>query len=213
MAEDLCVELVPLFQTLDYQDQMTVAKLVHKVTVTKGSLVLAPGDDQQLVILARGQLRVVQYTEQGDEHLQSLMQAGDYLGESWLFGAENESLTVIASQDSVVCTIQAHEFHQLLGQLPELSYQLLQATILRNNDLTKRVELLAIGRIYERVKAYFADLALQQGSNTIHLPFELKDVASYLGTTPETISRQLTKLKARGEIRKLTPLVYQLGFD
>ncbi|WP_304248540.1 Crp/Fnr family transcriptional regulator [Limosilactobacillus gastricus] len=213
MDAELCVDLVPLFQPLGHQQKMVIEGLVHRIKVDKGSLVIAPGDDHELIILASGQLKVIHYTEDGNEQLRKLMNSGDHLGESWLFGAENQTLTVVARQDSVVCTIQANEFQQLLEKFPDLSYQLLRSTIFQNNEQAKQIELLAINRLEERLRTYLTDLVIQQGTSTIRLPFELKDLAAYLGTTPETISRQLRKLKTTGEIDQLGSLLYQVNLS
>ncbi|SLC97793.1 Anaerobic aromatic degradation regulator [Mycobacteroides abscessus subsp. abscessus] len=40
-------------------------------------------------------------------------------------------------------------------------------------------------------------------SPTITLPMAKKDIASYLGTTPETISRKFTELEDEGLIQQL----------
>ena len=45
-------------------------------------------------------------------------------------------------------------------------------------------------------------LMAQQGSATVTLPLKLKYLATYLGTTPETLSRQLTKLTQAGQISR-----------
>jgi CRP/FNR family transcriptional regulator len=44
----------------------------------------------------------------------------------------------------------------------------------------------------------------ENGPMEITLPMSRKDLASYLGTTPETISRKLADLEQEGFIRQLT---------
>jgi CRP/FNR family transcriptional regulator, anaerobic regulatory protein len=41
-----------------------------------------------------------------------------------------------------------------------------------------------------------------EGSNEFTLPMSKKDLASYLGTTPETISRRLSDLEENGYIKQ-----------
>lgn len=206
----LCVQLVPIFQGLEYNQQLKIEQLVRRTHVQKQETVLMPGDPGQLIILERGQLKAVQYTDDGREKLQFFMNTGDYTGENWLFGEENTHTFLIATADSLVCHIAADDFNQLLVSLPDLSYQLLKSMVNHNNQLLQQNAYLAIGRIEARLLAYFNDLTIQQQSQTITLPFNLKDLASYLGTTPETISRKIAALVKTRQITKLSNLKYRI---
>lgn len=206
----LCVQLVPVFQGLEYNQQLKIEQLVRRTHVQKQETVLMPGDPGQLIILERGQLKAVQYTDDGREKLQFFMNTGDYTGENWLFGEENTHTFLIATADSLVCHIAADDFNQLLVSLPDLSYQLLKSMVNHNNQLLQQNAYLAIGRIEARLLAYFNDLTIQQQSQTITLPFNLKDLAAYLGTTPETISRKIAALVESHQITKLSNLKYRI---
>ncbi|MDI6495678.1 Crp/Fnr family transcriptional regulator [Leuconostoc lactis] len=206
----LCVQLVPIFQGLEYNQQLKIEQLVRRTHVQKQETVLMPGDPGQLIILERGQLKAVQYTDDGREKLQFFMNTGDYTGENWLFGEENTHTFLIATEDSLVCHIAADDFNQLLVSLPDLSYQLLKSMVNHNNQLLQQNAYLAIGRIEARLLAYFNDLTIQQQSQTITLPFNLKDLAAYLGTTPETISRKIATLVESHQITKLSNLKYRI---
>lgn len=206
----LCVQLVPIFQGLAYNQQLKIEQLVCRTHAKKQELVLAPGDPDQLIILESGQLRAVHYTDDGHEKLHFLMNAGDYTGENWLFGEENTNTFLIATTDSLVCRIAAKDFNQLLVSLSDLSYQLLKSMVNHNNQLLQQNAYLAIGRIEARLLAYFNDLTIQQQNQTITLPFNLKDLAAYLGTTPETISRKIATLVKTRQITKLSNLKYRI---
>ena len=52
----------------------------------------------------------------------------------------------------------------------------------------------------ERILAYLNDLANEQGKNEVKLELKKKDLASYLGITPETFSRKLKELEKDGKI-------------
>lgn len=206
----LCVQLVPIFQGLAYNQQLKIEQLVCRTHAKKQELVLAPGDPDQLIILESGQLRAVHYTDDGHEKLHFLMNAGDYTCENWLFGEENTNTFLIDTTDSLVCRIAAKDFNQLLVSLPDLSYQLLKSMVNHNNQLLQQNAYLAIGRIEARLLAYFNDLTIQQQNQTITLPFNLKDLAAYLGTTPETISRKIATLVKTRQITKLSNLKYRI---
>ena len=68
------------------------------------------------------------------------------------------------------------------------------------NALRRQTQLMGLPNIEERVAAYLKQLVVDQGSMNVTLPLRLKDLASYLGTSPETLSRQLTHLQKQGKI-------------
>lgn len=206
----LCIQLVPIFQGLAYNQQLKIEQLVRRTHAKKQESVLAPGDPDQLIILESGQLKAVHYTDDGHEKLHFLMNAGDYTGENWLFGEKNTNTFLVATTDSLVCRIAAKDFNQLLVNLPDLNYQLLKSMVTHTNQLLQQNAYLSIGRIEARLIAYFNDLSIQQQSQTVTLPFSLKDLAAYLGTTPETISRKITELVKSHKITKLTNLKYYI---
>lgn len=208
MTKTLCVQLVPLFQQLSYLQQEKIEKLVKRVTVKKGEMVLTPNDPEQLIILESGQLKVLCFTEEGSENLQFILETGDHTGENWLFGEKNTNTFLVANKDSRICRLNAGDFHQLLASLPELSYQLLITTIKHNQQLSEQNMYLSRGRVKKRLVAYFNDLILKQQSRIINLPFDHKDLAAYLGTTPETVSRQIAKLIAEKKLIKINNTKY-----
>ena len=69
---------------------------------------------------------------------------------------------------------------------------------------------LSLSRTEDRLYSYLSDLALAEGNDTITLPLTLKDLAAYLGTTPETISRMFAKLIKKEQVKKLDASRYQL---
>lgn len=83
-----------------------------------------------------------------------------------------------------------------LKMLTEFSKRLEESGSQTTNFATERVE--------TRIALYLADLANKSGSETIKLPMSRHDLASYLGTSPETISRRLADLEDRGLIKQLS---------
>ena len=63
----------------------------------------------------------------------------------------------------------------------------------------------ATERVETRIALYLAEcMDNSGGSMEITLPMSRKDLASYLGTTPETVSRKLAELEAQGYIQQIS---------
>ena len=203
MSEHLCVQFVPLFQKLKQADQEEIEKLINHVVVQKGEVVYAPNDSQQLIILESGRSKVENLMENGDAHFQAIMQSGDFMGENWLFGAENNNVFLTAEELSQVCRIDAEQFRSLLIDLPQLSYELTKHMVRQINEVNRQNYYLTIYKIKDRIMAYFMDLSAEQESYTIQLTLSLKDTASYLGTTPETLSRKIQELTHQNKFDRI----------
>lgn len=55
-----------------------------------------------------------------------------------------------------------------------------------------------------RIAMYLADLVEEQKSQSVTLPTSRKDIASHLGTSPETVSRKLTEFENAGWISQIS---------
>ncbi|MCB6745848.1 Crp/Fnr family transcriptional regulator, partial [Anaerostipes hadrus] len=63
----------------------------------------------------------------------------------------------------------------------------------------------AVENVESRIISFLASCVERSGADdtVIALPMSKKDLASYLGTTPETISRKFTNLEKQGLIEQL----------
>ncbi len=55
-----------------------------------------------------------------------------------------------------------------------------------------------------RIAMFIAESLESEDSTIVELPMSKKDLASYLGTTPETISRKLNEFEEAGLIKRLS---------
>ncbi|KRM27591.1 Crp/Fnr family transcriptional regulator [Limosilactobacillus panis] len=202
MAEELCVRLVPLFNQLNVKNQRQVEQLVHHEHVTRGTIIVSPATSNRLVIIRRGRARMYQLSINGEEQVQRILTTGDYVGETWLLGVANTSSYVDVMTDSEICVLYRADFIRLIQDYQDIALRLLTGQAMLINDLRWQTQLLGIPTINERLNTYLRWLAAKQGSSTVTLPLKLKDLSSYLGTTPETLSRKLTQLQKDGVISR-----------
>ncbi|MBT8895990.1 hypothetical protein BTI66_00700 [Lactobacillus delbrueckii subsp. bulgaricus] len=88
----------------------------------------------------------------------------------------------------------------------ELSTQKLLAT-------ERQTQFLAMERVEERLASYLLDLAKVAGSDQVQLSMKMKDIALYLGTTPETLSRKFKLLEKMGYLKRTGKQVKILDED
>ncbi|KRN25926.1 Crp/Fnr family transcriptional regulator [Lacticaseibacillus camelliae] len=201
-AED-CVRLVPIFQTLAEGDITSIAKLVRDQTLKAGDFLFTEGTAaDRLYILAHGQAKVTQSTAAGREQLLRVLGAGDFDGEGVLFTKGEHTTTATALTPLSVCTISQRDFQALLKSTPALALNVLNALGRRVVALEAKTTAQAVASVSERLANYLVETAGAIGKPSFDLPLKKKDLAQYLGTTPETISRKLASFEDAGLIRQ-----------
>lgn len=196
----LCVRLVPLFNQLPLANQRQIESLLVHHHYQRGEVILAPGDEGRMVIVEDGQVKLYQLNEEGEEQVLEVMHTGDYVGERWLYGAENEATFAVVQKPAALCTISYEDFTKLLAEYPELATRLLQLTMDKVQELTTQNQYLMMEAVEERLWAYLNRQATLRGRSRFTLPMKMKDLATYLGTTLETLSRKFKNLQAAGKI-------------
>lgn len=198
MPHDLCVQLVPLFQDLSGEDQLNIQRSTRFRTFHKGDIVFSQHSDPQLSIVARGSMKVYRVASNGREQLLRVIEPGGYEGESQLFGASNQNLYGQALTDTMVCVLLRRDFMRLLDAHPQLSVQLLSTIAGKMAKVEEQAQFLTMGRVEERLASYLLDLSKSAGgSQRVRIPMTMKELASFLGTTPETLSRKFRYLEDR----------------
>lgn len=195
-----CAQAVPLFRGLSEDGILEIEGLLHEKTFSKGET-LYEMESPSLLIIASGSLGVCQLSENGRQQLLRIAGPGDYVGENILFGAANENVYVEAREETKVCLLTQKDFRNLLLEKPELSLKLLEMSARRMKDLEDQARFLLMEDVGERLSTWL--LSHADGKKEITIPMKWKDLAEYLGTTPETLSRKLRKMEEEGMIRKM----------
>ncbi|AYF99762.1 Crp/Fnr family transcriptional regulator [Lactococcus allomyrinae] len=201
-SEHHCVQLVPLFNTLTKKEIEEVEQLVHHRVFGKGETVISPEQSPQLTIVAHGGLKMYQLATNGKEQLLRVVEPGGYEGENALFGAVNENLFGETLEETTVCFLKRQDFKKLLIQNPALSLRLLEINAKKSETIEQQASFLMMEAIESRLANYLLQLAKVAHSERVELPMKMKDLANFVGTTPETVSRKFKLLENHGYIRR-----------
>lgn len=196
-----CVNLVPMFHSLPEDQKTEVAKLVAQHHYPKGTIIYLAGDKVgHFMILEAGQVKISQVAANGKEQLLKVLQPGDFDGEAALFNGDKRNVTATALVDSNVCQIEQGAFQKLLQKSPQLSVSLLATMSQQINSLQEEKTLSSTADMAGKLAKYLVETGAALDENPFKLPLKKKDIATYLGTTPETISRTFKQLTSKGLI-------------
>lgn len=199
-----CVSLVPIFNHLEKEQMDEISATAHTRRFKKGELIYQPLDESDsLYIVHKGFVRIYRLTESGKEQLVRFLGPGDFTGEMALFRSSLHDSFAEATRDTAVCVITKDDLQPLLATYPAISLKILAEFSNRLEQSERQTTLVATEKVENRLAMFLVEL-LEEGSNIATLPMTKKDLASFLGTTPETISRKLGSLEDRGLIKQIS---------
>lgn len=202
-----CVSLVPIFNHLDQESMKKIATKANHHDLKRGEYLYQAGDEEDSVyIVHQGQVREFHLSEGGKEQLIRVLNPGDFTGEWTLFSADSyHEHFAEATRNSDICQITRDELQGLLEEYPEISMKIMQAMSDRLSQSEKQTASVATESVTNRIIYYLEDLTDEavEDDVTVKLPMARKEIASYLGTTPETLSRRFKDLEKKALIEQL----------
>lgn len=200
-----CVSLVPIFNHLAVDQMNEIMQAVQGMSFEKGEIVYHAGDESDsLYIVNRGQIKIYRLSESGKEQLVRILNPGDFTGELALFKESVHESYAEAMVDTQICMIQRADLQNLLLKYPTISLKILTEFSNRLETAERQTTRFATEKVETRIALFLAECLDSEGENgnVIELPMSKKDLASYLGTTPETLSRRLGEFEAERLIKQ-----------
>lgn len=202
-TKKMCISKVPIFNHLEHDEMMEVLKKSRQIKFKKGELIYHEGDQlEYLYIVHIGRVKIYHLFESGKEQLLRLLEPGEFMGELALFTSKVLDSYAEALEDTEVCAIHRQDMQDLMKTHPAIPLKILSEFSTRLEEVEDLVGQLSTRDVESRTASYLIKLAKVNHSTKINLPMSKKDLASYLGTTQETISRRLAAFQTNGWIEQ-----------
>jgi CRP/FNR family transcriptional regulator len=203
-AGEPCVSLVPLFAGLTPEQQAEVATLARPVSVRSGETFVRAGARQApLFVVHSGMVKLSRATAGGKDTTLQVLGPGEVGGETWLLTGERPENDVIALDTSRLCVFEPAVLDTLVRRFPGIAVAMLRALAARLHSAERMLAARTLADVGARLAAYLLDCPATWdagGAATVHLPMAKKDIATFLGTSPETLSRRLNAQERGGLI-------------
>lgn len=188
----------------------TLAPLGFERRLVRGEALIRAGDEPMLCAhVQSGALKIGITTEGGSEAIVALAFPGEFIGRPF---AETEIHEVVALNDVQLCIFPRASFQRAVDEHHRLERQLLLRTWADLDRARNWLVRMGHATAGARVAGFLHDLGQRIGvsdcqrgtaSNepqAFDLPLSRGEIADLLGLTIETVSRQLTRLRAAGII-------------
>lgn len=205
-SHEACISLVPIFNHLESDQMDEIMKATKPVSYKKGEIIYRAGaQSNSLYIVSNGKIRIYRLSESGKEQLVRILIPGDFTGELALFRESIHESYAEAMEDTNVCMITRSDLQEFLLKFPSISLKILSEFSKRLETSEKQTTRFATEKVETRLALFLAE-CVDSGEKTTEfvLPMNKKNLASYLGTTPETISRKLTDFENHGYIKQIS---------
>ncbi|MEG3164386.1 Crp/Fnr family transcriptional regulator [Sphingomonas sp. PB2P19] len=205
---DCAVRDQALCASLSNAELETLDTLGRRQHVGRGETVIWAGDESIICAnLLSGVLKLVAATSDGREQIVGLLYPADFVGQAH---AGTADFTITALTDAELCVFPRAGFQRVLEDHGRMERLLLQRTLAALSAARGRMLSLARKSAEEKVADFLLEMASHamntgcratpDGPLTFDLPLTRGQIGDVLGLTIETVSRQMTRLKAAGVI-------------
>lgn len=165
----------------------------------KDALIFSEGDGALgFYIVVEGKVKIYKLSAQGKEYIMHIAdRPGDTIAEVTVFSGEDYPAFAQAVTNCALLFIPKSGFLAILKEYPEIGMRMLGALAARQRKFADIIEDLSLRDVLSRLGRYILNLSEKKQSNTFELDMRKSELALKLATIPETLSRNLRKLKTK----------------
>lgn len=204
MKVDL-IRSVPLFSTLTDDEFNLLAHIFVARAYRKNQVIfLEEETGNYMYLVLSGKVKVAKAGTGGKETILAIHRSGDFFGEMSLLDGKTAPATVSAMEDSKIISVSGTDFHKYLLHNEKVMLQIIQVLCARLRQVWQ-TQSLSSSTADARIRMGVYQLAKRHGIRDAHgtiidLKITHQELAEMVGTSRETVTRVLTRLREQGII-------------
>jgi CRP/FNR family transcriptional regulator len=197
------IDHIPLFEGLSANQKEDLSLISRKLHFSREQRIFSEGDEGSgLYVVAAGQVKIFKMSPAGKEQILHIFDPGNPFGEIAVFAGESFPANAEAFTDCTVLYFPRHGFIECVRKDPSLAFNMLAVLSRRLRKFAALIEDLSLKEVPGRLAAHLLYLSREKGdADEVKLEVSKSQLASLLGTIPETLSRILAKMNKQGLIR------------
>lgn len=188
-----------LFSCLNGFQLSALSRITAIKRYPKDVLIFSEGDPALgFYIVVEGKVKIYKLSVQGKEYIMHIAdRPGETIAEVTVFSGEDYPAFAQAVTNCALLFILKSGFLAILKEYPEIGMRMLGALAARQRKFADIIEDLSLRDVLSRLSRYILNLSEKRQSNIFELDMQKSELALKLATAPETLSRNLKKLKAK----------------
>jgi CRP/FNR family transcriptional regulator len=191
-----------LFHGLPREYQEDLATIVADQIFRRGQIIFSEGDEGHgFYVVISGRVKIFKVSPEGKEQILHIFGPGEPFGEVPVFAGENFPAHAESIEDSRIFFFPRDAFVDLIRTNPSMALSMLAVLSRRLRTFTMLIEDLSLKEVPGRLSVYLLYLSEHKdGTDDLMLDISKGQLASLLGTIPETLSRILARMDREGFI-------------
>lgn len=199
---------IPLFAGLSEGELDGIDKRMVSLSWAEGDRLYMAGDPADyLYVMAAGQVKALQSAPNGQEAIVEILAPGDLFGGLSVLGRPVYAETAEALVTTCALRIDTRTFREVLLEYPQVALRVLDDVAALLGGARSAASQHATSTVAQRVATTLLRLADKFGQPggsgdgiLIQLPLSRADLAAMTGSTPESVSRAMSRLRKDGII-------------
>ena len=196
------VRRIPLFSELAPRQLDQVCQIAVLRSYDSRQAIFSDGDEGDgFYVVLEGRVKIYKLSPEGKEKILHIFGPGNPFGEVPVFSGERFPAHAQMIRAGRLLFFPRRSFLRLVADNPTLALQMLAVLSRRLREFTRQIESLSLKEVPARLASYLVVLSrTQQNPACVTLTISKSQLASIIGTIPETLSRMFAKLSERGLI-------------
>lgn len=197
------ISTIPLFNGLPEDQIAAIKQITIEKQVNKGQIIFSEGDQGKgFFVVAEGRVKVFKVSTEGKEQILHIFGRGQPFGEVPVFEGQRFPANAQAIEKTRVLFFPRAAIVNLIAANPSLALNMLAVMSKKLRQFAVQIENLSLKEMPARLASYLIYLAEEQAQDeVVTLKISKGQLASLLGTIPETLSRIFAKLSGQNLIR------------
>jgi CRP/FNR family transcriptional regulator len=204
------VKAATFFHGLEHHDSDSLLQIAIFKRFQPGQVIFNRGEPGTgLFVLTEGKVRIYVSGNGAKEQLLRMLMPGDSFGEAGIFLEHGYPSTAQCLDKSSAYYFPGDKIRLIIAENMKLAQNFLGLLALKLADFAHLFESRTIKEAPARLASFI--LNHEEVSGRVKLNFSKGQLASFIGTSPETVSRALTFLKGKNAIKEEKPYIVILN--
>jgi CRP/FNR family transcriptional regulator len=191
------------FKGLSEEDLEEIQRIATERTYQRHQIIFSDGEEGRgFFLIAAGSVKVFKMSPDGKEQILHILGPGEPLGQVAVFAGASFPANAQAISPSRLLFLPRRDFVALIEKRPSLALNMLAILSNRLREFTLQIENISLKEVPARLASYLLYLSEERkGADQLRLTISKAQLASIIGTIPETLSRILGRMSSLGLIQ------------